>query len=780
MADDSVRTRLAAALHTSYRIERELGAGGMATVYLAHDLKHDRDVAIKVLHPDLGAALGSERFLSEIRTTARLQHPHILPLLDSGDANGLLYYVMPLVTGETLRGRLERERQVSVDDALRLSTQLASALDYAHRHGVIHRDIKPENILLHDNVALLADFGIALAVRDPTADRMTGTGLSLGTPTYMSPEQAAGERDLDARSDIYSLAAVVYEMLAGEPPITGATAQAVIAKLMTAVPTSLALVRAGISTSVDGAVMRALAKVPSDRFLSAAAFATALNLSSSGATVTTPRPARIRRNAIVLAALIVVIAVAGYAFRVRVARGGVIRRVAVLPLASGRSSADSGLAAEGVTRSIIESLTEAGAPVVGYRTVMRYQNSHTPIRDIANELGVDAVVVGTVTQVAGLLEVSLEMTDPATSENRWAHTFKGQASDVLILQQDAARQIATAMKSPLAADRAARLANARHVNPEAYSAYLLGQRLNQRYTAAASLQADGELRRSIALDSTFAPAYAELGNAIFYRAWFGGLSDSEARLMAKPVIDRAFALDPTSPEVIVARAGYRTTLEWDFAGAEADFRRAEALRPDAYTEDILAWFLALTFRTDEAQVRARRAVSLEPLVSAYRNDYILVLGGLADVSAAAIQADSAIALDPGYAANYLPAAWIALAQHRMPDAEAKMRRYQQLTNAMPNYWPALMLASSGRSAEARRTIAALERERVAAGMPRRPSTFAAVYLALGDTATAVVIINEAVERREATLLRTLNLPTVRQFARTPVMKPVRARIGLPE
>ncbi len=208
-------TRLTATLSDRYRLERELGAGGMATVYLAHDLKHDRDVAIKVLHPDLGAALGGERFLTEIRTTARLQHPHILPLLDSGDADGLLYYVMPLVTGETLRARLEREKQLPIADAVRIAREVASALDYAHRQNVIHRDIKPENILLHDGSAIVADFGIALAVQSASGQRMTQTGLSLGTPQYMSPEQAMGERTIDARSDIYALGAVMYEMLEG-------------------------------------------------------------------------------------------------------------------------------------------------------------------------------------------------------------------------------------------------------------------------------------------------------------------------------------------------------------------------------------------------------------------------------------------------------------------------------------------------------------------------------------------------------------------------------------
>ena len=268
--------RLRTALADHYRLDREIGAGGMATVHLAHDLKHDRDVAIKVLHPDLGAALGGERFLSEIRTTARLQHPHILPLLDSGAADGLLYYVMPLVTGETLRARLDRERQLPVAEAVRIAREVASALDYAHRQGVIHRDIKPENILLHEGSALVADFGIALAVQSAGGARMTQTGLSLGTPQYMSPEQAMGERTIDARSDIYALGAVTYEMLTGEPPFTGATVQAIVSKVLTEKPTHPTAVRDTIPRHVEATVLMALAKVPADRFATAAEFGHAL------------------------------------------------------------------------------------------------------------------------------------------------------------------------------------------------------------------------------------------------------------------------------------------------------------------------------------------------------------------------------------------------------------------------------------------------------------------------------------------------------------------------
>ena len=276
-----VITRLTASIAERYRVDRELGAGGMATVYLAHDLRHDRDVAIKVLHPDLGAALGGERFLSEIRTTARLQHPHILPLLDSGEAGGLLYYVMPYITGETLRDRLARERQLPIDDALSITREVADALGEAHAHGIVHRDIKPENILLHGGHALVADFGIALAVQSAGGQRITQTGLSLGTPQYMSPEQAMGERVIDARSDIYSLGAVTYEMLVGDPPFSGSTVQAIVAKVLTERPTAPTALRDTIPPSVERAVLRALSKLPADRFASAEKYAEALAVSDA-------------------------------------------------------------------------------------------------------------------------------------------------------------------------------------------------------------------------------------------------------------------------------------------------------------------------------------------------------------------------------------------------------------------------------------------------------------------------------------------------------------------
>jgi serine/threonine-protein kinase len=287
----SDRERLIAALADRYRIERELGAGGMATVYLAEDLRHHRKVAIKVLRPELAAVIGADRFLAEIRTTANLQHPHILALIDSGESGGMLWYVMPYVEGESLRDRITREKQLPVADAVRIATEVAGALDYAHRHGVIHRDIKPENILLHDGSALVADFGIALAASSGAGGRMTETGMSLGTPHYMSPEQAMGEREITARSDVYALGCITYEMLVGEPPFNGPTAQAIIARVMTEDPRSLTSQRRTVPPGVEAAVFTALEKLPADRYGSAAEFAAALRDRGTASRQTVPMAA---------------------------------------------------------------------------------------------------------------------------------------------------------------------------------------------------------------------------------------------------------------------------------------------------------------------------------------------------------------------------------------------------------------------------------------------------------------------------------------------------------
>ena len=405
-----VATALATALADRYRIERELGQGGMATVWLAEDLKHHRKVAIKVLKPDLAAVLGAERFLKEVETTAGLRHPHILPLYDSGEAAGFLYYVMPWVDGETLRDRITREKQLPIDDALRIAREVADALGYAHGRGVIHRDIKPENILLEGGHAAVADFGIARAMDAAGGGRLTQTGIAVGTPLYMSPEQAAGSGDLDGRSDLYSLACVVYEMLGGEPPFTGTSAAVITRQHMITEAAPITNKRPTVPAEVAGTLSRALAKDPADRFNPAAQFVAAFGAGQGQSSGSAPIPARARRRgrAAIAAGAIVLVAAAAVALTVRaVSPGGTARfeRIAVLPMDNQTGDSAQAFFADGMTRELIGVLTDAGVRVLGHRAVTAYRGSTLSAREIADRLGVDAVVTGAVLRVGSQVRV---------------------------------------------------------------------------------------------------------------------------------------------------------------------------------------------------------------------------------------------------------------------------------------------------------------------------------------------------------------------------------------
>lgn len=397
------------ALADRYVIERELGRGGMATVFLARDVKHDRRVAIKVLEPELGAVLGHERFQAEIKVTATLQHPNLLPLFDSGEAAGQLFYVMPYVQGETLRARLERERQLPVDEALRIITAIAGALDYAHGHGVIHRDLKPENILLQSGQPMVADFGIALAVSNAGGARVTQTGLSLGTPQYMSPEQATGERQLDARSDQYSLAAVAYELLAGEPPHTGGTAQIILARLMTEAPRPVHATRSSVPAHVSAAIAKALSKAPADRFSSTRAFADAL--AAPVLKSATPGSGWIVRTALIATAVAVVIGGVWW-LRGRLVAAPLDRAaVLIVPTGTGGNAALAAVAAS-VDDAIMQQLALLAWPKA--RTVDPSPATDAAAAAAARRLGAPTVAMASLLSSADGVQLRLRLVDAAT------------------------------------------------------------------------------------------------------------------------------------------------------------------------------------------------------------------------------------------------------------------------------------------------------------------------------------------------------------------------------
>ncbi|NIN71146.1 MAG: protein kinase [Gemmatimonadetes bacterium] len=414
---------LKTALADRYTIEREIGSGGMATVYLAEDLKHRRKVAVKVLRPELAATLGADRFVREIEIAAQLSHPHILPLYDSGEAAGVLYYVMPYVEGESLRERLDREGRLGVDEVIRLADEIAAALSYAHERGIVHRDVKPENVMLTGGRAVVADFGIARALRVAGGERLTGTGLAVGTPAYMSPEQAMGQADVDARSDVYALGCVVYEMVSGRAPFEGDTPQALLAKHAVEAVPSLRTSDPQVPLFLERAVERALAKSPDERFQAASEFAGALTAETVVARVGGPRW---RRRAVVVATIGVVVAAAAWGLLTLGGRPA-YERLAVLPPANLMNDPEQAYFVQGVHNALILELQQAGVEVIARTSVMQYEDMQKPIREIASELKVDALIEASVLRAADSVEIQVRWWT-AARRRLWGTRSSGAAS----------------------------------------------------------------------------------------------------------------------------------------------------------------------------------------------------------------------------------------------------------------------------------------------------------------------------------------------------------------
>jgi eukaryotic-like serine/threonine-protein kinase len=574
-------------LRDRYALERELGRGGMATVWLAQDLRHDRPVALKLLHPELAATLGPERFQREIRLAARLQHPHILTVLDSGETGGRLWFTMPYVEGESLRDRLRRERQLPVDAALRIAVEAARGLEYAHQHGVAHRDIKPENILLtRDGSTLVADFGIARALGGD--DGLTQTGLAIGTPAYMSPEQAAGDKSLDARTDQYSLAAVLYEMLSGEAPWTGATAQAIAAKRLTEPAPSVRAVRPNVPGQVDEAIRKALAPVAADRFDTMAELVHALQTTPTRATplataVTTARdvspattapPAPLRpRSRVPIAALALVLGLligVGALFAWRrshpddAGTAGGAKRVAVLPFEN-LGGPDDEYFADGVTDEIRGKLASLSSlQVTASRSAAEYKKSTKDLATIARELGVDYLLVGKVRWEKGAggegsrVRVSPELIRIASGSTEWQEPFDARITDVFQVQADIAGRVAQALDVALGSNERETLAERPTADVAAYDAYLKGWEAMRAGTATepASLRrAALYFEQAIALDSGFAIAWAQRGLA-YSLLYSNSTPDTATARAALVSAQRARQLAPDRPESYVAMAEY--------------------------------------------------------------------------------------------------------------------------------------------------------------------------------------------------------------------------------
>jgi eukaryotic-like serine/threonine-protein kinase len=638
---------IAEALTGRYTIERELGRGGMATVYLAHDLKHGRPVALKVLHPELASTLGPERFLREIRTTAQLQHPHILTVLDSGEAAGLLWYTMPYVEGESLRDRLRCDVQLPVEEAVRLAREIALALDHAHRHGVVHRDIKPENILLCDGQALVADFGVARAVDAGSEGKLTETGMAVGTPAYMSPEQASGSSELDGRTDLYALGCVLYEMLAGEPPYTGPTPQAIVAKRFTGPIPSIRTLRETVPESVEHAVTKVLARVPADRFATAAEFSEALAQVSSLPAGADSQPTgfggrRIARRALprwTLAAAVgtVVLALAAAAYLFHARREGTSKppdnliTLAVLPFHLLARSEDTGALGIGIPDAIITRLANVRQlRVRPTSAIMRYQDQTPEVRAVGRALATEYILDGTVQPAGVRLRVSVQLLRARDAALIWGERYDLARQDLLTLQDSIAGRVSSALAVRMSSEERARVYRRYTENADAYELYLAGRSQLARLTKEGTLAAIDAFERALRLDSAYGLARAGLAmaSADMHLRFASGPEVKRWGARAEAEARRAMALDSNLAEAHLAMAAVYRKAEFNWEGTLEESRRALALNPGLdlphYYRAAAFYHLSL-FGLAEREVREGQAASPENRVEQLRTQGVIAL-----------------------------------------------------------------------------------------------------------------------------------------------------------
>jgi serine/threonine-protein kinase len=619
-----IEPRLGAALADRYTIARELGAGGMATVYLAHDLRHDRAVAVKVLHPHLAQELGAERFAAEIRTTARLRHPNILPLFDSGVARLshpeqgegplILFYVMPFVDGVSLRDRMAREHQLPIDEAVRIVIEVCDALDYAHAQGVIHRDIKPENILLEGGHALVADFGIALAGRTPDTERITRTGMVLGTPAYMSPEQSAGDRDADGRTDLYSIASVLFEMLTGEPPFSGPTMESILVQRFTKAPPRITSRRTSVPRHIDVAVHTAMARDPAQRQPTVARFAESLR-----PPVTTMASQRTPRS------------------------------IAVLPFANMSHDVENEYFGDGIAEEIINALAQLpGLSVAARTSAFSFKGRNEDLRAIGDALSVETILEGSIRKAGSRVRITAQLINVADGFHAWSERYDRELDDIFAVQDEIASTIAAKLKVTLSADQTQQLVKPLTANVAAYECFLKARTLVRLRGSAVSDAVRG-YEEAIALDPDFAAAHSGLARALLLLAFWGvvhpgtvaerareaaaramaldaSLTDSIAaaaliavvfdrdKNKALALFDTLPSLDPANVDAHVQRAAFdRCYVRGTFDRGIAELRSVTAADPlNAYPVAQLAVLLAFARRTQDSITTANRALTLDP------------------------------------------------------------------------------------------------------------------------------------------------------------------------
>lgn len=754
------------ALADRYVIEREIGYGGMATVYLALDLKHNRKVAVKVLLPELARSVTATRFLREIEMAAGLTHPNIVAVYDSGEANGpeisspYLYYVMPFIDGESLHHRLHEEKRLSIEDAIRVAREVAEALSYAHRQNIVHRDIKPGNILFVEGHAMVTDFGIGKAMCDACGDDITLIGGLVGTPNYMSPEQAGGE-EVDPRTDVYSLGCVLFEMLAGDLPYPAENAQAAMARHAIDPIPSVRAVRRDVPAQLDAVIVKALAKKADDRYSTAAEFAEALGRGGK-LQDTDMWPARTRdvvpqlrrRNVKAMVGAVVAAAVViagGWWALGSGGGGGPIERLAVLPFVNLSGDAEQEYFVDGMHDLLISELAQIGALAVISRTsVMQFKGTDRSVPDIARELNVDAVVEGSVFRFGDSIRINAQLIALRPERHLWAAIYAGAVDDMFALQAEVARAVAREIEAELTPQDEARLAAVPVVRRDVHDAYLQARYHHAKATVAGFQEAIRYYNEVIEKAPDFAPAHAGLALSLHLLGVYGGSPAVETEPQAKMHAEVALDLDSELAEAHAVLAGVRSMFEWDWAGADRAYRRAiEVDRSSASARQWYAYHLSSVGRHQEAVAQARRGLELDPLNPMSRVILAdqLINARLYDDAISAL--NRALEMQPGFARAHELMEWIYTKLGRYDDA-VRLRLERLVRRGDGGAAVAGMLAqtyaSNGADGYWQWRLQQLQRAAVTGYVG--PSEFAKIYAALGDTDAAVEWLEKAYEERD--------------------------------
>ena len=775
--------RLTTALADRYRIERELGRGGMAMVYLAQDLKHARRVALKVLRPEIAPALGADRFQREIAIAARLQHPHILGLFDSGVTEGMLWYTMPWVDGESLRTRLCREVQLDAAVAVRIAGEVADALACAHEAGIIHRDIKPENILLTGSHAVVADFGIAHALDVAGGDRLTETGLALGTPQYMSPEQATGSRAVDTRSDVYAVGCVLYEMLAGEPPFGGPTAQAILARHAVDPVPRLRTIRPTVSPALEAVVIRSLAKVPADRYASARelkqALATALEAPESADLPQRVRPRRILIGA--LAVLILTLTVLG----IRVfgprssdsAAGSRIQSLAVAPLGNLTGDSSQVYLATGITDQLVTTLAQIG----GLRVVaLKGSQSELPGERLAREHDIAAVLNGSLQRSGDKVRISVRLTEAATGRSLWARSYDGEIGGILGLQDQVAQGVAQHIWVEPRSEPTDGTARRQEVNPAAYEAYVRGMYFLGKVTEADFRKAIGYFTKAIDLEPTYAAAYQGLAESYAELGYYTLGPPHEVFPKSRAAALKALELDPTLADAHGALGRMEHFYSWDFESADREYRRAVELNPSsARIRLTYHTYLAAMGRADESVAQAKVSLDLDPLSLLINAAAARPYYNARRYEEALVQARKTLEIDSTFSRALF---WLGLVEeqlHHPKEAVLALQRAVASAGPIPVYLAALGhgYAVAGRRGEALAIVEELRRR--SGSQYVSPFDIATVYVGLNMHDAAFEALEAAYEDRAYGILFLRVDPRFDPIRSDPRYIGLLRRIGLP-